>query len=202
ARAPGSEERLKVLGRRAALLAESGDESGALDVLEALMTEAPGHPPALAELERMLGRPAVAVRAALLLEATYRASGDAGRLCAVLELRAAAAAQRSLRRDLLAEIVELREQLGDPAGAFAAAIALSRTAPEDPGNVERLIRLGQAASAHAELAGALGEELERRTPHDPEVPGILRALAVLHGGVLARPQAAAAALEPLLGLAP
>lgn len=203
----GSPERQRYLLRlaqehedHASGLVDPGLRKAALADALAAAGEALGHgdaAPAVAHLERLLGRDEARTGAARLLEPVYRARGDRARLADLLDLLLLAPGGGPERREHLWERMTLREVLGDRRAAFSGAIALFREAPDDAAARAELVRLAEAIGGHEELFGVLEDELEARSAGDPVVPDLLRLLAPLAAGPVGRPAVAAEAWERL-----
>ena len=168
--------------RRAALLEAGPDPRAAIEAYADVLAQGPRDAGAVAGLERLLARPETAPDAARVLEDVHRATGDARKLAALLEVRLATA-DGSERPGLLAELAALHERLGDRAQAFGAKLRqlddAVRRGEDAPGVRADLERLAAATGAWAELARALEEALRAKLP----ARGGARRAAAARGGL-------------------
>jgi tetratricopeptide (TPR) repeat protein len=196
--------RVALLLRRAGLL-EAGPEPGAaIEAYASVLAESPREPGAVAALERLVARPETAADAARVLEDVHRASGDARKLAALLELRLQTA-DRAERPGLLAEVAALQERLGDKGGAFRAklheledAVARGQDAPGARADLERL---AAASGAWQDLVRALEAALAGGLPREAAVD-VRRRLAIISAERLGRLDLAAKWFEEVAAEAP
>ncbi len=196
--------RLELLLRRAGLLEAGPEPRSAIEAYAEVLAESPREPGAVAGLERLLARQETSGDAARVLEDVHRASGDARKLAALLEVRLQGA-DRAERPGLLAEIAALQERLGDRPQAFRAklreledAVARGEDAPAARAELERL---AAATGAWQELARALEDALRAKLPREA-AHDVRRRLAMVSAERLGRLDLAAKWFEEVAAEAP
>ncbi len=181
------------VARRAQLLEKEGNAGGAVTAYWQVLELSPGDAAAIAGLERLLAHEQVRQDAARLLEPYYRSVNDTRKLVDVLDLRLIAAAPGK-RAELINEVANLRESLGQKALAFAARMRAFTENPESGGAREELERLAADTGAFEELAAAYEDQLEKGVSPALSL-SLWQRLAVLYGERLSRPELAARAWE-------
>ncbi len=181
------------VARRAQLLEKEGNAGGAIGAYWQVLELSPGDAAAIAGLERLLQNEQVRQEAARLLEPYYRSVNDTRKLVDVLDLRLIAAAPGK-RMELINEVANLREALGQKALAFAARMRAFTENPESGSAREELERLAADTGAFEELAAAYEDQLEKGVSPALALQ-LWQRLAVLYSERLSRPELAARAWE-------
>ncbi|QDG54293.1 tetratricopeptide repeat protein [Persicimonas caeni] len=177
------------------------DYAGAADLLSQLVTEDPGDDEAVSALEALdetllnLGdRPGLRLDLARTLEPVYRSRDEAGKLAAVLSVRAEQTHEPFEKVALLDELVDLYlGRLSDDDAAFEVLLEGVVVDPEDEGRRSRLMEVARRLERLEDGAHALEEAAVEA---DPMAAGaIYRQLGALYEDTLQRPSDAIAAYE-------
>ena len=151
-----------------------------LELLEELLTSDVGDLDARDLAERALGRQALRVRAAALLERVYAERNETRNLVRVLGVRLELATDDGDRRELLHRIAELRdEKLTDDAGAFDAYALYLPLAPDDSAARGRMLEIGRRTGAMERAVDVLHATSDAAATPLPKVE-ILGDLAALY----------------------
>ncbi|MDR0967037.1 MAG: gliding motility protein [Myxococcales bacterium] len=190
---PTQPERERAAFARAQLLDEKGEPAEAIEAFSQLLRENPGDQRAVTALERLFEKERTRPLAARVLEAHYRASDDARRLCDVLEVKATLSSRQE-RIDVLLELARLREGLGEKPLAFATLLRALGEDASDAAMLDALERLAADTGAFEELAAAYEDALERG-PDEAVALSLLRRLGALYTERLPDLERAAQAYE-------
>ena len=137
------------------------DKAGALSLYDEVLSLQPNHAGAVGRMEALVSREPQNLLAVETLLRTFRASGDVGRLAALIETRVGVSPDTRERKTLLGELATLREAQGEPELTF---LALFRSFKEDPNDGELRRRLENAteqSGSYDELVVAYEEALPR-----------------------------------------
>ena len=196
------EERRGYMRRRAQVLEEAGDAGQALQTYRDLLTDAPEDAFGFAGIERLFKLEAVRLPASLLLEPRFRNLKDNAKLVEVLETRLLLSPPTDeARGELVREIANLRESLGDSARAFSLRLQELQRSPEDAANCAELERLAADTGSFAALAQGFEDTLAK-TGDAALASELWRKLSVLYSDRLNRYAPAVHALEELARLEP
>ncbi|MEM9070179.1 MAG: tetratricopeptide repeat protein [Myxococcota bacterium] len=197
--AVGTDGEADLKHRLASLLAERlEDKVGALDVLEEVVQDQPGHTPSVRALEALGGDPELRLRVTQILEPLYRGADDWQKLVGVLEAQVALAEDPPEQARLLAEIGRLHEERGgDGARAFHAWARAFAADPHDESARGELDRLAGLLGAWDEHVAAYEQALA--TTHDPMlISQLLSTMARVHDEKRGDPRAAIQTYERVL----
>ncbi len=196
---PDPDRRAELEVRLARTLAERlQDREGAVDVLEGLLDREPGHPEAVALLEKLVLDESLRGRIVDLLEPVYRAQDEWKKLVAVLEARVEAGSDSYERAEWLAEVARLHEERGgDAAAAMNAWARVLLARPDASDAVAELERLAEHLQAWDAYVATLEEAVECSDAPDVEVDLLLR-MARAHDARRGDPRSAIACYEAVL----
>jgi tetratricopeptide (TPR) repeat protein len=160
--------RVELMYRRAELRAHRlDDRQGAVELLEEVVTQKPGHRPARTLLESLLPQPALRLQVARILEPLYEQDRRWLELTRVLRVQAELAGSSIDRAELLARVAAVEEdEMGRPADAFNTWVEILGVAPGDDGARAALRRLGTAQNRWDDVAAAYEKAVERVEPGD------------------------------------
>lgn len=190
---PTQPERERAAIARAQILDEKGEPAEAIEAYAQLLRENPGDQRAVGALERLFAKERTRPLAARVLEAHYRASDDARRLCDVLEVKATLSSRQE-RVEVLEELARLREGLGEKPLALTALLRALAEDAADEALLDALERLAADTGAFEELAAAYEDALERG-PGEEVALRLLRRLGALYAERLPDLERAAQAYE-------
>ncbi|HVV87331.1 MAG TPA: tetratricopeptide repeat protein, partial [Kofleriaceae bacterium] len=195
-------EQLGLLFRRAALHAHHlGDPAGAVDLLEDVVTRAPGHADGRELLEELLAVPALRQRVAAMLEPLYTRDRLWKDLTNVLRIQREAADSPLGALELLARVAAVEEdELGNLRAAFDTWAQGLAADPSDPRPAANLVRLAARTDRWGDAAKALDEAATGVEPH-VAIP-LLRQLAEISDISLGDNARAIAAYHRLYQAAP
>jgi len=144
------------------------DPMRAVDIYRDILDVAPDHQPTLDALESMIQTGIEPVAAAGVLEPVYRATGDAARLVAVLEVQITHEEDPLRQVELLHQVAELQElHLDDSAAAFQA---FARALPLDNRHdhtLASLERLGEVTQQWPQVTQLYDVEIQRIRESEP-----------------------------------
>jgi tetratricopeptide (TPR) repeat protein len=160
--------RVELLYRRAELRAHRlDDRQGAVELLEEVVTQKPGHRPARTLLEALLPEPGLRLQIARILEPLYEQDRRWLELTRVLRVQAELAGSSLDRAELLGRVAAVEEdEMGRPADAFDTWVEILGVAPADEGARAALRRLGTAQNRWEDVAAAYEKAVERVEPGD------------------------------------
>jgi tetratricopeptide (TPR) repeat protein len=126
---------------------------------------APGHPPVVALLERLMEDPAVRLRVAETLEGVYASTGQALKRVGALRALLEGEDVDARRLELCARLADVQERdLGDLAAAFDVVLNTLLEAPGEIDLWDRAARLADKAGRPTDLAGAYRKHLGADAP--------------------------------------
>ncbi|MBL0197283.1 MAG: hypothetical protein IPQ09_24265 [Myxococcales bacterium] len=145
------------------------DAERAFDEYVVALALVPQHPPTVAALEALMGRPAHAARAAELLESVYLARHEWRKVMGTIEARLGASQDPHERGELLRRLSRLEEEQGDDLkAALEVAARLLAEDVTDEDTWAELERLARGANAEQRLAEIYAAELEKLSSDGPE----------------------------------
>ncbi|HWN70372.1 MAG TPA: tetratricopeptide repeat protein, partial [Haliangium sp.] len=162
------ETRVELMYRRAELRAHRMDDrQGAVELLEEVVTQKPGHRPARTLLESLLPEPALRLQIARILEPLYEQDRRWLELTRVLRVQAELAGSPIDTAELLGRVAAVEEdEMGRPADAFNTWVEILGIAPGDQGARAALRRLGTVQNRWDDVAAAYEKAVERVEPGD------------------------------------
>ncbi|MCC7537243.1 MAG: hypothetical protein IT379_13555, partial [Deltaproteobacteria bacterium] len=199
------DERIELGFRLGQLYADKlADPKAALDEHAQVLAAKPGHPGAVAALERVLLHPELGLAAARMLEPELERAGNHAKLARTLEILLDSEESPDAKRSLRMRLADLRlHHLGDASGAFDVLASALRDAP---GDEELWAQLGAAAGGagtYAELAAAYTAALDSGSLSPDATTMLCARIAEIHEDHLASPKDAepfhkrAIAIDPL-----
>jgi tetratricopeptide (TPR) repeat protein len=167
---PGSRKAELLVQISDVFASQIGNIPRALDELEAALEVEPGHPGAVAVLEKLLETCAEIdqrARVGSLLEPVYARRGDQRRVMVALKARLDASSEPEERRDLLSRIAKIHEEQAEDYGAALETMALLFHEDASDSLVRaELERLAKVANAEKRLAEIFAYELSLITADD------------------------------------
>jgi tetratricopeptide (TPR) repeat protein len=177
--------------------AELGDPEGAIDQLEEVVREHPGHTAALDELEKLRKQGVARERIVGILLPLYESADDWRRLIKLNEDRFAMAEDVADKVAVLRETAELWERRGEDLDRARRGLAVAfELDPDDDGVRQDYERLVEATGAWDELCGVYQERL--KVPELGSRRDLLAVLARVHDEKRNDPRRALAAYERLV----
>jgi tetratricopeptide (TPR) repeat protein len=184
------------------LRSKLGDESGAIDQLEAIVTEVPWHSEAIKELEGLTREEEHKARVVEILRPLYERSDDWRLLIRLNEERFGLASDTHEKVAVLRETARLWETRGaDELRAFQATRAAFELDAEDSETRAELERLTEALGAWEELSESY-EHGVTQTTDDVTKRELLLQLAQVYDGKIDDPRRALAAYSRLSAIDP
>jgi tetratricopeptide (TPR) repeat protein len=182
------------------LLSQSGRVPEGVGELLTALQESPGMAPIWVVLEHLAGSEETPdgerLRVAAGLEAAYPATGAEEKVRKILELRLALEEDVVEQNRIHLKLADLTQE-GEPETAFLHCAQSLKMFPGVPEVEERLARLADSASVHADYRDVLTEVAEL-AGDDALLVRYLHQAAELDAGVLRNPEAAAATWERVL----